>query len=269
MKLYKYCHPDRVDILQNRMIRFSQPSVLNDPFELSPYIERLASPEFIQELTDQVISELQQECPVFKGFSLSKMREALASWGHVFLSESTRDRVSNRLRNQFDSYGLLCLTEAGNDLLMWSHYADSHQGFAIEFDPANDFFHQKITEEDILRHLRKVSYGKNRPAINLSQETGENVFFTKGEEWGYEKEWRMLMPLNRAETTIETPGSIAYLFQFSPQAIRSIIFGCRIKRDTQDEILKVLGTKEMSHVNVYKSAVNQQCYKIDCIEFSR
>jgi hypothetical protein len=33
--LYKYVTADRIDILQNGHIRFTQPSVLNDPFEIS------------------------------------------------------------------------------------------------------------------------------------------------------------------------------------------------------------------------------------------
>ena len=33
--LYKYVTADRIDILQNGHIRFTQPSVLNDPFEMS------------------------------------------------------------------------------------------------------------------------------------------------------------------------------------------------------------------------------------------
>lgn len=35
-RLYKYLIPDRTDILNNNLIRFTQPSALNDPFELNP-----------------------------------------------------------------------------------------------------------------------------------------------------------------------------------------------------------------------------------------
>jgi hypothetical protein len=36
--LYKYLSKDRVDVLQNLKIRFSQPQALNDPFESLPLI---------------------------------------------------------------------------------------------------------------------------------------------------------------------------------------------------------------------------------------
>src|SRR5262245_21657453 len=38
--LYKYCPPERFDVLQNGKIRFTPPAVLNDPFEMSPSLLR-------------------------------------------------------------------------------------------------------------------------------------------------------------------------------------------------------------------------------------
>jgi len=39
MTLYKYLHPDRIDLLQNLLIRFTQPGAFNDPFEMQPYFD--------------------------------------------------------------------------------------------------------------------------------------------------------------------------------------------------------------------------------------
>ena len=36
MKLYKYCPPERSDILKNRQIAFTLPSNFNDPFDCLP-----------------------------------------------------------------------------------------------------------------------------------------------------------------------------------------------------------------------------------------
>src|SRR5438132_1768417 len=35
MRLYKYLSPERLDVLRNERVRFSQPNVFTDPFELS------------------------------------------------------------------------------------------------------------------------------------------------------------------------------------------------------------------------------------------
>jgi hypothetical protein len=34
--VYKYLHPDRIDVLENGLIRFTQPDLLNDIFEALP-----------------------------------------------------------------------------------------------------------------------------------------------------------------------------------------------------------------------------------------
>ncbi len=40
--LYKYLPPERIDVLKNSRIRFSQPSSLNDPYERIKLIEDLS-----------------------------------------------------------------------------------------------------------------------------------------------------------------------------------------------------------------------------------
>ena len=41
MILYKYLTTERLDVLRNREIRFTQPAALNDPFELNPFFDTL------------------------------------------------------------------------------------------------------------------------------------------------------------------------------------------------------------------------------------
>ena len=38
IRLYKYQPPDRIASIENRLLRFSQPGVFNDPFELRAVI---------------------------------------------------------------------------------------------------------------------------------------------------------------------------------------------------------------------------------------
>ena len=41
MPLYKYVIAERIDVLQNELIRFTQASALNDPWDMRPHVERL------------------------------------------------------------------------------------------------------------------------------------------------------------------------------------------------------------------------------------
>jgi hypothetical protein len=45
--------PPRLDVLEHRRIRFTQPAAFNDPFEFKPYIESAASQEHLRECVEQ------------------------------------------------------------------------------------------------------------------------------------------------------------------------------------------------------------------------
>lgn len=49
MPLYKYVTAERIDVLQNGLIRFSQPSALNDPWDMRPHVERVFTDNDLEE----------------------------------------------------------------------------------------------------------------------------------------------------------------------------------------------------------------------------
>ncbi len=62
MSLYKYVSPERIDILTNGFIRFSQPSAFNDPFETFPCFTAGLSDEDIKDvLKNHKPDKLKQE----------------------------------------------------------------------------------------------------------------------------------------------------------------------------------------------------------------
>ncbi|MFQ2730618.1 hypothetical protein ACK3YQ_08160 [Aeromonas caviae] len=60
MLLYKYLPPERIDVLKNRSIRFSQPIAFNDPFEFKPVIESTLSIDEVQDEIDKNFDKLIQ-----------------------------------------------------------------------------------------------------------------------------------------------------------------------------------------------------------------
>ena len=90
----------------------------------------------------------------------------------------------DELKSEFH---ITCLSETKDSMLMWSHYAAQHSGYAIELDT------KKISENPYDKiHLRKVVYDK-RPitAESLIKSSNKEAFlFCKSPEWKYEKEWR-------------------------------------------------------------------------------
>jgi hypothetical protein len=48
-KMYKYVFPERVDILENNRIRFTQPEYFNDPFDMYLSFKKLIAKEDFDE----------------------------------------------------------------------------------------------------------------------------------------------------------------------------------------------------------------------------
>src|SRR6266853_4209076 len=61
MILYKYLQPARLDVLEHRRIRFTQPGDFNDPFEFRPRIREVASDAEVQAYVETNFERIVEE----------------------------------------------------------------------------------------------------------------------------------------------------------------------------------------------------------------
>src|SRR2546421_10408183 len=102
MIVYKYLSSDRIDVLQNGVIRFTQPAALNDPYESRPNLC-----EFRRSI-ERALRDASGVIPTAD--DLHGIQEAISE-------------TFGRL-NEDNASGLvfLSLSKNRNNLLMWSHY---------------------------------------------------------------------------------------------------------------------------------------------------
>jgi hypothetical protein len=171
-KIYKYM-PLRKELFENFLIRGSQKYALNDPFELRP-----SSGDVFKKLVD----------------------------------------------NAYYEFAIVSLSETNNNLLMWSHYADQHKGIVLEFDADRLGFesykphpvttYDSVLETEVLDEIetnkrlsvnpgliQRVRYNSKRPSYNDFENILEH-FLVKSDEWIYEKEHRIVLPLVTADRII-------------------------------------------------------------------
>ena len=132
MILYKYLKPCRIDVLENKRIAFPRIFDMNDPFEGQ-----------IAVMPDA-----------------SEMEEALRD---DFRVEQAALKV--HLENRYSQFGALCLCENADNILLWTHYADNHRGFVIDFNTENTFFNTTEIEIDRLYsdvHIERKGFGSVR-----------------------------------------------------------------------------------------------------------
>ncbi len=276
MRLFKYFGPNRLSILQTRLIRFSQPSAFNDPFEFLPNIDSIDTPGNVTETFRRTMeSQFSNEYDALDSFAksqVSKEQFRTLMQSYLLMAEQQSGSIFSQLAlhaqekiHQVSSQhmGVLCLSERHDDLLMWAHYADCHKGFVLEFDSDSPFFHQSRSEQDSLRHLEAVLYRKERPAITLADTDMSELFLTKSEHWAYEKEWRMIVGLADADKVVSEGNEDVCLFEFPAEAIRSVFFGARMNEDVSAALVEnIKNDRSLRHLNVFKAKVHSTNYDL-------
>ena len=302
MSVFKYLSPDRIDVLKDGYIRFTQPSEFNDPFESFPYFKAIAPKKDIDSFIEkegwdqkeiEKIAEESWKSQLRKNPNLnipfSIVKESMMGMmeqGKPFLTEHfkrfmTMDGPLHRkiaidtlLDAMNKEIGILSLTEKFDNLLMWAHYTSNHTGFVIQFDKQNSFFDQRNKPNEIRGHLRKVCYTKNRPELTLmdpslsKEETidrwAKDIFFVKSEHWIYEQEWRMVLTLRDCQRVLEKGGCKVHLFPFPKDSVKAVMLGCRISKDTKNSIIETIREDPyFSHVKVIQAKIDDKKYKLN------
>ncbi len=220
--LYKYYGPERVDVLERRMIYFSHPSSFNDPYETLPYVD--------------------QASPFYSLGWLYESRRTAAT-----LPAEIRPKIEQLRREELHKHTLIfSVSQEGDNLLLWSHYAAGHAGFAIGFRSGTESFHQRL--DGTSRRLQRVNYSYLRPAVNTVDERREqDMLLTKSSHWQYEKEWRMFeSAFNADENEPIRPG--VWGFRLDPASVDRVVLGARITTEADTRILAALDHPDFDHV---------------------
>ena len=262
------------------MIRFTQSSALNDPFELRPFFEALFPDNWIVEqldgktidVTEMFIEEYHKQPAEIKNkISLQRMltlaRAALAQPGAEHFASQVINRfmaaikaATPAMRNTMwdelgKRLGMLSLSESPDSSTMWSYYADSHRGFVLGFDERHAFFNRRRSPNDEFFYLRQVVYGAPKEQRTLFDLNGTDFFLRKGEQWTHEREWRMLVPLPGDEVIGEGTGAI-HLFRVPPESITSVIIGARADRAMTDELTVAARSRKFDHLIVQRAQLD-------------
>lgn len=214
MLIYKYTSSDAGKlIIENGSFRFSQIEILNDPFEVKPSFSL-----FKKSIKESVRNNPKMEAD-FKDKSYIE-RESI-------IQRTVQPTIDEAERN-FGSFLVLSLTKKKENLLMWSHYADSHRGLVIGFDYDNPFFHQ--TKSPSITIARDVKYSNKRPVLfdyrellagEVLMEDYREYFLIKSLWWEYEEQVRMLTDITALKSVGKDRNNIdIYLLDFPKECLK-------------------------------------------------
>jgi len=257
-KLFKYrslaTEEDRrytSEIFLRNRIWFSTPASFNDPFDHQFVLKSDASREEKMEFFRESLRwryglpDSEVEHRTKKMFSPTRRRER-AAWEREQLDriQDTRNRI-----------GVFCLTEVNDDILMWSHYADKHQGICLGFtlgcQEHIDFFAQ----------ANDVKYQDSFPEVSpfVQDAPGEKLgimALTKSSHWSYEKEWRIIR--------VEGPGKEA----LPAGLLTSVVLGARISPCNRQLVL-AWAAAHPTPFKVWEAKLKESEYGLEIREASR
>lgn len=190
--------------------------------------------------------------------------------------EETRKRMISMIETYFPILSetskrysaIACFSESVESILMWSHYANSHKGFALEYDfrptleqPIKNvglfpvvYSKERFDISDYIAwaFLRIIGFPAKMPDISASI---KNALW-KSDVWAYEKEWRMIDSTLR-DITDEKASTIHY----KPVAI---YYGRHMSSDDKrrlHEVAKEKGIKEYEMYLDYSSLKYEMLYR--------
>ncbi len=280
--LFKYL-PLYEDFFENFLIRAPVSRSLNDPFEVNP------SNDFFASLLYQI-----------KDFRHGPTKKIIR---YTLDKTEKHEKFRNGGVGFYDQTGIISLSETKDNLLMWSHYAQEHNGMVIEFDTTHGFFtSQYINDSDYFSgKVHRVLYSKRRLCdFDMSDNSTSwlEPFINKSDEWIYEKEHRFLVNVHKAnvilintqEDTSQIQGikvkpfnesfneiinctymgslqsipSILFMFKIPEICIKSITFGVSMATNKKDKVIDVIKSNpSLNHCQLFNASLSRDHYHLD------
>lgn len=168
------------------------------------------------------------------------------------------DKAFESIQPQMDRYTesirIACFSESISNLLMWSHYTNSHKGVCIYYDTEKIisyiretkgiYFLPVVYSEDLFEATENMVTSSENIAINPA--------LFKGKCWEYEQEWRLLSYDYGNKRDISKINFLG--------AIKRVDLGCKCTNDDRDKILSWCKTKG---IEVYQNKLSVKRFDLE------
>ena len=135
---YRTCNDKAFQALENDKLFFSVPEAFNDPYDSLVYVNPVA---IIRDISQDLTSNMDSFIEGLKREDIRKAAIADILYHGPNGDKNVRsflegmfdaaEEVTNKLRS---NSRIICFSEVYDSMLMWSHYANYHKGFALVYE---------------------------------------------------------------------------------------------------------------------------------------
>lgn len=254
MSLYKYYSPDSVDFIlvdSGVSVRFSQPEILNDPFEVKPNDSHGFLENPIEELKS-LVSEMNN--------NLSTPEDIKNILLDVDDSIKKQKNIHQKIN---DRVGIFSLSKRESSRAMWSYYSNDHSGFVVEFKDAITL--EKAFKASVVH--KEVAYEiiRNKFKDASIEDLIENQIFFKDKDWDHEEEYRFFLDLNDLPSKgYDSMGFAIHNHILDSSSIKRVILGYRATETLRRKVL-LWSKKVASNVAIGQSTLSTNSYELQYI----
>jgi hypothetical protein len=249
------------NVLSNRALRWSSPTLFNDPFDVPRELSFGVTPEqildaIVRRLTDWIehppadTSELEPGMRLIvetvktgipedvKAGLVEGLRETAAAQHPTSVN---MDELRARWRASLLDFRILCLSESADHMAMWYHYADAYRGVVLEMRCVDALDSAWLGAKQVVYSPAKPEvYTADGWASLLTLRTDISVkkmvevaTYSKAPDWGYEREWRVVTYKRPADTGAFTD------FKFDARELAGVYLGPMIAPEDERQILEL------------------------------
>ena len=257
---YKYLPFDdgALKTLTEGTIKFTCPLDFNDPFDFLPHYDT------------KKIARIPGVRPDL--FRAAGNRRGLSPAQRL----QQKGQFIARLRNRIDdgsfasdmasNVGVVSLSRKPLSILMWSHYANFHRGFLLEFRiPVLGTLEDSLLARDRLLPL-PVQYSHIRPTIDIGEQESygflQKIALAKSLDWEYEAEERVI-------DHERGPGIFKYR---RDDILCSVIAGMRMNNDDHEKlhsIIRNLTIGPLPSLKMYRATQAKDKYALEILGHPR
>ncbi len=253
-ELYKYrSFSDRtLKMLENNQLYYAASFTFNDPFECR------ARKDFEFADDKDLIDKMAPLEAAHQGIVVDQAIKYLEK----VISDNRKEAYLEEKSNLFqklvlEQFGICSFSELSNDILMWSHYSEGHQGFCLEFErsPGNMLQWARPVEYPENNAFPYVEYWHQKPSEQIEQFA--KIVTTKSKHWRYEKEWRSL---DRPKWIDENYSG--HITVYPEAMLKGVIFGVRMPMEKRRVVKNVLADR---NINFYETRIVRNRFQIEVV----
>jgi hypothetical protein len=268
MRLHRYFGSHADTTLRDKRLLLAKVSDFNDPFEFAHRFSGDYTVDYAEKdqeyMSDEEVQAMLSTIEPFQEPGYFKETTPRRRLAEFFVRMGGRPPVDvchgHKLADEFFRVCCFSKTDVTSDseILLWSHYANSHRGVRIEFEFDEHRF-----------PLAEVAYSLHRCAIEFSRayegdhtnEILRQAMHTKSTAWSYEKEVRLILKKDSLPPSAPGDGERVFL-PFDTICVKSVDFGINCDDATVESVSSVLRTN-FPDVPIRKAFHHPEDYAIE------